>query len=169
MTPWTILIDGRSGAGKTTFASRLASEPPRWLVANGLPVQLVHLDDFYPGWGGLAAGSQIVAETVLDTDNPGFYRWDWESDQRGNWVPIDPQANLIVEGVGAVTSDTKKAAQRRSGGRVRTVEVQLADVERKRRALARDPDFAKYWDMWAAQELIHRQGMPRADYTLRVD
>ncbi|MEO8095730.1 MAG: hypothetical protein ABI632_12485, partial [Pseudolysinimonas sp.] len=40
-----VLIDGRSGAGKTTLARELAP-----LVG----AQLVSLDDVYPGWDGLA-------------------------------------------------------------------------------------------------------------------
>lgn len=161
--PWTVLIDGRSGAGKTTYARELAGNPPAWLTDNGLPVKLVHLDDIYPGWDGLARASDIVAQSVLATDQPGFHRWDWVNYQRGEWVPLDPQANLIVEGVGSLTSNTKKAAHQRSGRRVRTVEVYLPDAERKRRALARDPGFAEYWEMWAEQEKIHRRTMPAAE------
>ena len=47
MAPYTLLIDGPSGAGKTTLALQIGE-------ALGIPV--VHLDDFYPGWGGLAEG-----------------------------------------------------------------------------------------------------------------
>ncbi len=47
-----VLIDGRSGAGKTTLARDLAPM---------LGAQLVSLDDIYPGWAGLEAGSAAVA------------------------------------------------------------------------------------------------------------
>src|SRR5690606_29833513 len=47
-----VLIDGRSGSGKTTLATALAARLPG--------TQLVRLDDFYPGWDGLEAGSAHV-------------------------------------------------------------------------------------------------------------
>ena len=58
-----VLIDGRSGAGKTTLARELAPL---------LGAQLVSLDDLYPGWGGLEAGSAAVHETVLRDRDPGW-------------------------------------------------------------------------------------------------
>ena len=58
-----LLIDGRSGSGKTTLARRFGR-------VGGWPI--VHLEDVYPGWGGLAgslgdtgtADSQPVARTL---------------------------------------------------------------------------------------------------------
>lgn len=44
-----LLIDGHSGSGKTTFAARVHG-------ALGWPV--IHLEDVYPGWDGLAAASE---------------------------------------------------------------------------------------------------------------
>jgi uridine kinase len=46
-----ILIDGQSGAGKTTLAQRVVQ---RWPVQGR--VQSVALDSLYPGWDGLEAG-----------------------------------------------------------------------------------------------------------------
>ena len=61
--PVTVLIDGPSGAGKTWTSAALA-ERTNWRV--------VHLDEFYPGWHGLDKGSDMVAEQVLRTMNPGL-------------------------------------------------------------------------------------------------
>ena len=54
----TILIDGRSGAGKTTFAG---------LVGEATGFHVIHLDEFYPGWGGLIAVSytHLTLPTIL--------------------------------------------------------------------------------------------------------
>lgn len=141
MAPYTLLIDGPSGAGKTTLALQIGD-------ALGIPV--VHLDDFYPGWGGLAEGARIVAEDVLDPARPGYWRWDWERGRRGEWVALDPGGDLIVEGVGAVTGASKAKARRR--GDVDTIRVVADPHLRKERALRRDPGYAEWWDMWAAQE-----------------
>jgi len=121
-----VLIDGRSGSGKTVLGERLA---PR------LDAQLVSLDDLYPGWGGLEAGSAAVHETVLRARAPGWTRWDWASDRPAEWHPLDPDRALVVEGCGALS----RANRDRS--------------ERRRRSSARDAGrFDAFWESWAAQE-----------------
>ena len=140
---YTLLIDGLSGSGKTTLANHIGSV---------LGIQVVHLDDFYPGWGGLAIGARMVADDVLDPVAPGFWRWDWEQNTRAEWVPLVPGADLVVEGVGAVTEASISKAKAR--GEVDTLRV-VADAEtRKARALKRDPGYAPWWDMWAEQEKL---------------
>ena len=140
---YTLLIDGLSGSGKTTLANHIGSV---------LGIQVVHLDDFYPGWGGLAEGARMVANDVLDPVAPGFWRWDWEQNRRSEWVPLVPGADLVVEGVGAVTEASISAARAR--GDVDTVRVTAAAETRKARALERDPGYAPWWDMWAEQERL---------------
>lgn len=142
---YTLLIDGPSGAGKTTLAEQIGA-------ALGIPV--VHCDEFYPGWSGLEEGSRIVARDVLSLNGPGYWRWDWERQRRGEWVSIDPEGDLIIEGVGAVTEASIAAARAR--GRVNTLWVEAAGSLRRSRALQRDPGYAPFWDMWAAQEQEHR-------------
>ena len=84
-----VLIDGRSGAGKSTLAAELAPL---------LGAQLVSLDDLYPGWDGLAAGSAAVHETVLRAVDPGWRRWDWASSREAEWHPVDPELPIVIEG-----------------------------------------------------------------------
>lgn len=139
--PYTLLIDGPSGAGKTSLANQ---------IGEALGICVVHLDDFYPGWAGLAAGAAMVARDVLDPVSPGYWAWDWERDRRGEWVPLEPRADVIVEGVGAVTWASIRKARAR--GSVDTLRVTADDDLRKRRALTRDPYYAEFWDMWADQE-----------------
>lgn len=138
---YTLLIDGLSGSGKTTLANHIGSV---------LGIQVVHLDDFYPGWGGLAEGARMVADDVLDPVAPGFWRWDWEKNTRAEWVPLVPGADLVVEGVGAVTEASISKAKAR--GEIDTLRVVAPDELRKARALKRDPGYAAWWDMWAEQE-----------------
>ncbi|WP_257158751.1 hypothetical protein [Corynebacterium cystitidis] len=136
-----ILVDGPSGSGKTTFANQLGRDTS---------ITVVHLDDFYPGWSGLAEGVRMVVDDVLHPTQPGFTRWDWEKNQPGQWVQLDPEADVIIEGVGALTQASYQAASQL--GDVFTVRITAPYDARKRRALERDPDYAEYWDMWAEQE-----------------
>ncbi|MEX3505413.1 hypothetical protein [Corynebacterium sp. LK2510] len=152
---FTVLIDGRSGAGKTTLAL---------MMGEALGCRVVHLDDFYPGWSGLAEGARRVAEDVLHPTRPGFWRWDWKHNRRGAWVALDPQEDVIVEGVGAITEASISAALKR--GSVATIRVAAPLQTRRDRALRRDPGYAPYWDMWTAQE----EGLPElpVDVTVRL-
>ena len=150
----TVLIDGRSGSGKTTFAAALAQ-----LTGH----EVIHLDDFYPGWLGLNEAMVMVARDVLHPTHPGYRRWDWETNMPGEWVDLDPARPRIVEGVGAVTGASIRAAQKR--GRVVSIRLHLDAETRRQRALARDPGFADWWDVWAAQEEA-RGEVPSVDYEL---
>ncbi|QEO09662.1 hypothetical protein [Protaetiibacter larvae] len=132
-----VLVDGRSGAGKSSLADELAPL---------LDAQLVRLDDLYPGWDGLEAGSRAVHETVLAASRPGWRRWDWARSVSTEWHEIDPDAALVIEGCGALTAANRALA---SLG----IWIELDAAERKRRALARSGDeFAPHWERWAAQE-----------------
>lgn len=148
----TILIDGPSGAGKTTFAGELAQV---------LGLSVVHVEDFYPGWGGLAQASRMVAEDVLDPIAPGYRRWDWQHSRPAEWVGLDPMASIIVEGVGAITPESVEAAGR--VGQVFTLVVTAEHDARKQRALHREPYYAQYWEMWAKQEALHFPRMKQVD------
>ena len=134
-----VLIDGRSGAGKTTLAHELAPL---------LGAQLVSLDDLYPGWRGLAAGSAAVHETVLRDLDPGWTRWDWASERPAEWHPVDPDLPIVVEGCGALSRANRALA-------TLGIWVELPAAERRQRALEREPDFASHWRDWAAQERAH--------------
>ncbi|MBK4146299.1 hypothetical protein GWO58_05640 [Corynebacterium macginleyi] len=139
--PITVLIDGPSGSGKTWTSAALADRT-HWRV--------VHLDEFYPGWHGLEKGSEMVGEQVLRTMNPGYWRWDWESNCPGDWASLDVRDDLIVEGVGSVTADNIAAAKKR--GAVVTVRIDGPREQRYERAIAREPAYEKWFTTWEEQE-----------------
>ena len=62
-----IAVDGPSGAGKTTLAARLSD------ALHGAPV--VHMDDLYPGWDGLADAVRMARGIARDGE---AYRPHWE-------------------------------------------------------------------------------------------
>lgn len=143
--PSIVMIDGRSGSGKTSLAAGLA----RLLGAAILAVE-----DLYPGWDGLAAGSASLA-TAIETGTYG--RYDWHAAAFTERIEIDPARRLVIEGCGALSDASVAAAARRArgtgGGAVHTVWVDCPAEERRERALARDGDtFRPHWDAWAAQE-----------------
>ncbi|MCS5478862.1 hypothetical protein NYP18_04240 [Corynebacterium sp. YIM 101645] len=144
MSRLTVLVDGPSGAGKTTFAEA---------VSRRTGLRVVHLDDFYPGWSGLAAASRMVVDDVLHPTAPGYRRWNWETDTPADWVALDPAESLIVEGVGALTAASVAAA--RGLGEVLTVRINAPTEVRRTRALHRDTGYAPFWEMWAQQEAVH--------------
>ena len=135
------LVDGRSGAGKSHFAAELAR-------ARGAVV--VSIDDVYPGWDGLDAGSWLIHEYLVRPYLAGLtgrYRpWLWEEQRRGEWVEVSPDVPLIVEGCGAIRRDSITTSSR-------LVWVETDDAVRRERALERDGQmFEPHWTRWALQE-----------------
>ena len=135
------LVDGRSGAGKSHFAAELAR-------ARGAVV--VSIDDVYPGWDGLDAGSWLIHEYLVRPYLAGLtgrYRpWLWEEQRRGEWVEVSPDVSLVVEGCGAIRRDSVTTSSRR-------VWLETDDAVRRERALERDGQmYEPHWTRWALQE-----------------
>ena len=136
-----VLVDGRSGAGKSEWVAR--SDAFVGFV-------VVSLDDLYPGWDGLDAGHLRAYENVIVPwsrgDRAVVATWDWARRTLGEVIEIDPEASVVIEGCGALSTLTAVYATHRYW-----IE---ADTEvRKRRALERDGEmFAPYWTRWALQE-----------------
>ncbi len=151
-----VLIDGGSGAGKSTFARALAGR---------LGAQLLHLEDIYPGWDGLEAASRQLHDGVLASSSPRWQAWDWERSVPSGIHELDPARPLVVEGSGSLSRANRALA-------TFAVWLELDAVERKRRAIARDGErYAPHWDRWAAQELeFARRERPQdlADVVLDV-
>lgn len=143
-----VVIDGRSGAGKTSLSRALVAA---WPLRGR--VQLVALDSLYPGWDGLDAGVQDARELVLMPHARGlvgvWQRWDWSAGDYAEANAVDPSLPLIVEGSGALTALTARLADV-------TVWLESPTASRKRRALDRDGEtFRPHWDRWAEQEERH--------------
>ena len=144
--PVLVGVDGRSGSGKTDLTAGLEAA----VRGLGLGCAVMHLDDSYPGWSGLAAALGPLCEDVvapLRRGEAGTYTsWDWEGARPGPRRTVPPRDVVLVEGVGVLASPCADELD------VRVWLEAPADV-RRQRALARDGDvFAPHWEQWARQE-----------------
>ena len=110
---------------------------------------VLRVDEFVPGWRGLAAMPPMLARDLLApiarASTPAVRRWDWDDDSPGD----------------VLTPARSVPRARRCGSGSRVIRPFLsmliwvdapADV-RRARAMARDGDvYGPWWDVWAAQE-----------------
>ena len=99
-----VLLDGRSGSGKTSWAAELLAR----FRATGRSPQLLQVEDLYPGWDGLAAGSAAVARVLAEGE---YRRYDWIAGAFAETRPIDHRRPLVIEGCGAITAENLRAAE----------------------------------------------------------
>ena len=133
-----VTIDGYSGSGKSTLAAALVRLVNGW--------QVLHLDDWYPGWDGLAEGADIargIAADLREGRASSYEAWDWDKGATGATIRV-PLVPTIIEGCGAIEAEADLA-------------IWIADPgegERRNRALARDGQtYAPHWQRWARQDL----------------
>ena len=92
-----VTLDGHSGAGKTRLAGRLARALGR--------APVVHLDFFYPGWDGLAAGVELavgwVARPLMAGRPARWRRYDWTAGRFAEWQETPCAPIVVLEGCGA--------------------------------------------------------------------
>ncbi len=153
-TAATVVIDGPSGAGKSTVADYLVANWPTdaHATAESAAVQLVRLDDIYPGWSSLASGA-AVAQGILKARSGGevgsWQRYDWSSSALTTWHDVHPDAPLILEGCGALSEHAVSSADLR-------LWVTVDEGVRRERALSRGgEDFESHWDEWDVQFAAH--------------
>ncbi|MDL5154972.1 uridine kinase family protein [Actinomycetospora termitidis] len=152
-----VLVDGFSGAGKTTLADELRRADPAVTVQS--------IEEFYLGWDGLAAGprrafEQLVAP-LLRGEVPVVAVWDWRRDEiapsRRRVVP----GPLVLEGVGAAARPLRDVA-------ALSVWVDATPAEREARLHARG-DWADYAPHRAAFERQERDLEARQGTRAAVD
>jgi hypothetical protein len=149
-----VAVDGPAGAGKTTFADRLATALRDAGAGAGATVAEVHTDDLLDGWTDTVTFWPRLEEWVLGPlrrGEPGAYRrYDWHEGRFGDaWVGVPGPAVHVVDGV---------TSARRAAGPDLTLAVWVtADPElRLRRGLARDGAALRpQWLRWMADEQAH--------------
>ena len=131
-------------------------------------VAVLHLDDLYEGWSGLAGSlwPRLSAQVLepLRRGEPGCYqRYDWVLGRFAEWVPVPVPQVLLLEGCGAARRDCDPVASLR-------VWVQAPDDLRLARGLLRDGEGAReHWIAWMRDEADHfaaQDTLRRADVRL---
>jgi uridine kinase len=137
-----IAVDGGAGAGKSTFAARLAST---------LGAAIIQLDDFI-AWDDLEHFWPRLEVQVLEPlfrgEDLHFQIRDWVGDVRGRgllaerrYMPFSPI--VVLEGV---TSSRRALSSRLSYA----VWIETPEALRLQRGLERDAEVPENRDMWAA-------------------
>jgi uridine kinase len=159
-----VCVDGPAGSGKTTFADGLQHAAGE----SSHSVSLVHLDDVYAGWSGLATVGErlrrLVVEPLLQGRTGRFPRWDWDRSGWAEDVEV-PVADLVVlEGVGSGHPSLAPYV-------ALLVWVEAADDVRLRRGLARDgAHLLPHWRAWMADETaVHERERTHERADLVVD
>jgi len=138
-----VTLDGHSGAGKTRLAGGLARALGR--------VPVVHLDVFYPGWDGLAAGVELAVDWVarpLAAGRPARWRrYDWTAGRFAEWQEAPCSPIVVLEGCGAGSAALRPFAST-------AVWVDTPARLRNERLQARGdwPRYAPHRARWAGQE-----------------
>ncbi len=137
-----VALDGRSGSGKTWLAAQLAAPI-------GAPV--IQMEDLYPGWDGLAATAEVLADWVtgpLGRGQPARWRrFDWDTMSYAEWHTTGPADVIILEGCGSIRTGLASVYAAR-------IWVEAPAAARHQRLRAR-PDWAAYAphaEQWANDE-----------------
>jgi uridine kinase len=142
-----VAVDGPGGAGKTTFATRLAAS-----FDGAAAVQVVHTDDF-ASWDNQFGWAPRLRAGVIEPlrrGEPGRYqRYDWVEKRFAERHDVAPAPVVVVEGVGAAQSAFTDAL-------AMTVWVDTPSDVRLARGLARDGEHMRdFWEQWIIGERAH--------------
>jgi hypothetical protein len=137
-----VTVDGFSGAGKTELAAGLAA---------ALDAPIVHLDDLYPGWDGLAAVVPLAVRWIAEPLSRGvparWRRYDWAAGRFAEWHETAAAPVVVLEGCGAGAADLRPYT-----ATALWVQVPPEQREARLRARADWPGYAAHRTRWAAQE-----------------
>jgi len=160
-----VLIDGRAGSGKSTFAESLQQQLFR--EGESAP-RVIHMDNIFEGWDGLALGSDYMVRFILQPlarqETASWQDWSWVKNQRSSWREFSGGTPLIVEGCGSLTERSKEHADI-------SIWLEASEETRRERWIQRERHLEKF-DFWAAQELdfyAREKSQSLADLVIKTD
>ncbi len=160
-----VLIDGRAGSGKSTFAEKLQQQLFR--EGESAP-RVIHMDNIYEGWEGLSLGSDYLFRFILNPlarkETASWQDWSWVRNERSSWREFSGGTPLIVEGCGALSERSKEHAYI-------SLWLEASEEVRRQRWLERERHLDKF-DFWAAQELdfyARKKSKSLADLVIQTD
>jgi len=158
-TPLVVALDGRSGAGKSTIAS---------LVATAVGGVVVDGDDFYAGgsgemWDAMTAAQKAdhvidwrrqrpLIEALRRGESIGYHPYDWDDEANDGRAPhridVEPAPVVIVDGVYSARPELADLVDL-------TVLILIDDDVRRAQLLAREgEDYRRDWEArWTDAEL----------------
>ena len=160
-----VLIDGRAGSGKSTFAESLQQQ----LFRDGESApRVIHMDNIFEGWDGLALGSDYMVRFILQPlerrETASWQDWSWVKNQRSSWREFSGGTPLIIEGCGSLTERSKEHADI-------SIWLEASEETRRERWIQRERHLEKF-DFWAAQELdfyAREKSQSLADLVIETD
>lgn len=160
-----VIIDGRAGSGKSTFAESLQQQ----LFRDGESApRVIHMDNIFEGWDGLALGSDYLVRFILQPlarrETASWQDWSWVKNQRSSWREFSGGTPLIVEGCGSLTERSKEHADI-------SIWLEASEETRRERWIQRERHLDKF-DFWAAQELdfyAREKSQSLADLVIKTD
>jgi dephospho-CoA kinase len=160
-----VLIDGRAGSGKSTFAERLQQQ----LFRDGESApRVIHMDNIFEGWEGLSLGSDYLVRFILNPiarrETASWQDWSWVKNERSSWREFSGGTPLIVEGCGSLTERSKEHADV-------SIWLEASEETRRERWIQRERHLDKF-DFWAAQELdfyAREKSQSLADLVVKTD
>jgi uridine kinase len=151
--PSLVCIDGLGGAGKSTLAEAVASERPDVTVVLG--------DDFYgpqasdwttwtpqQGYERYFDHDRLedqVLQPLRSGSRASFQRYDWSANTLADWIEVDPDGVVIVEGVYLLRPRLRRYWDL-------AIYVDAGRDLRQRRMSARSQNDVDWINRWAAAE-----------------
>lgn len=141
MTTAIIAVDGCGGAGKSTFAGELSK-----LLGN---CSVIHTDDFASWDNPINWFKKMLDEVLLPLkqNKPAhFQRYNWAKKHLDDWINIDPQPFVILEGVSSARKEFRPFLSF-------SFFVETSRDSRLQRGLERDGETARtQWLKWMDEE-----------------
>ena len=153
-----VAIDGCGGAGKTTFATRLAG------TLDNCPI--MHTDDF-ASWDHPIDWYPQLIEQVLEPLRQNhvahYQKFNWQANQPGQWETLEPCYVMILEDVSASRPEFRSYLSF-------SVYIETDRELRLKRRIERDgEEILPLWQQWMTEEdecVLRDQPQKYADLVL---